>query len=46
MITTGPGHYHETSVWPDPKRPRVTYAFDIANAENWKPGQVFLPFDM
>ena len=45
MVTTGEEHYHETSVWRDPDRPRVTYAFDILNAERWNSGQVFLPFD-
>jgi len=45
MVTTGEDHYHETSVWQDPDRPRVTFAFDILNAERWNSRQVFLPFD-
>ena len=45
MVTTGEEHYHETSAWHDADRPRVTYAFDILNAERWNPRQVFLPFD-
>ena len=44
-ITTGPGHYHTTSPWRDPERARVTYAFDIADVNQWKSSQVFLPFD-
>lgn len=46
LLTTGPGHYHETSIWTDFERPRITYAFDIVNAEQWNPDQIFLPFDM
>ena len=46
MVTTGPDHYHETSIWRDPDRPRVTFAFDILNADRWNSRQVFLPFDM
>jgi hypothetical protein len=45
MVTTGPEHYHETSVWHDPARPRVTYAFDILDAKHWHSRQMFLPFD-
>ena len=45
MVTTGPEHYHETSVWSDAQRPRVTYAFDIVNVGSWTSEQVFLPFD-
>jgi len=45
MITTGEDHYHETSVWEEQERPRVTYAFDILNAERWNAKQVFVPFD-
>ena len=45
MVTTGAEHYHETSVWGDASRARVTYAFDILDAERWNPRQVFLPFD-
>jgi len=45
FITTGPGHYHTTSSWHDEQRPRITYAFDIIDADQWKPTQVFLPFD-
>lgn len=45
FLTTGPGHYHTTSPWHDPERPRVTYAFDIINAKQWNHRQVFLPFD-
>jgi len=46
VVTTGPGHYHHTSAWHDPDRARVTYAFDILNAHQWNPNQVFLPFDI
>lgn len=46
MVTTGTEHYHETSVWRDANRARVTYAFDILGAEQWNPRQVFLPFDI
>ena len=45
VITTGPNHFHNTSTWTDPGRPRVTYAFDIVNAESWNSNQLFLPFD-
>jgi hypothetical protein len=45
FLTTGPGHYHTTSPWHDEERARVTFAFDIINADQWKSGQVFLPFD-
>jgi len=45
VITTGPNHYHNTSPWTDAERPRVTYAFDIVEAENWNTRQFFLPFD-
>jgi len=45
MVTTGDNNYHETSVWLDATRPRVTYAFDIVNRDQWKQGQIFLPFD-
>jgi hypothetical protein len=45
MVTTGEEHYHETSVWQDSSRARVTYAFDILDAKRWNPDQVFLPFD-
>jgi hypothetical protein len=46
MVTTGEDHYHETSVWHDANRARVTYAFDILGAERWDSTQVFLPFDI
>ena len=46
MVTTGQEHWHDTSVWYSSERVRVTYAFDILNAERWNPQQVFLPFDM
>ncbi len=46
MVTTGAEHWHDTSLWPDPDRARVTYAFDIVDASHWNPRQVFLPFDM
>ena len=46
MITTGKDHFHETSVWGDPERPRVTFAFDILGVAQWNPRQVFLPFDV
>ena len=45
MVTTGEEHYHETSVWGDSNRARVTYAFDILGVEKWNRNQVFLPFD-
>jgi hypothetical protein len=45
FITTGLGHYHTTSVWQDENRARITYAFDIIDADQWNPRQVFLPFD-
>jgi hypothetical protein len=45
VITTGKNHYHDTSTWTDRERARVTYAFDIADADNWNSRQVFLPFD-
>lgn len=45
MVTTGQDNYHETSVWCDSKRARVTYAFDILGREQWNTRQIFLPFD-
>lgn len=45
FITTGPEHYHTTSAWHDANRARVTYAFDIIEAKQWKATHVFLPFD-
>ena len=45
FLTTGQGHYHTTSPWHDEKRARITYAFDIIDANQWKSSQVFLPFD-
>ena len=45
MVTTGDGNYHETSVWCDSARARVTYAFDIVNHGQWNNRQIFLPFD-
>lgn len=29
LVTLGPRHHHEVSVWHDPDHPRVSYAFDI-----------------
>jgi hypothetical protein len=46
MVTTGAENYHETSVWRDPTRARVTYAFDILGPEQWNSRQIFLPFDL
>jgi hypothetical protein len=46
MVTTGRDHFHETSVWQDSARPRVTFAFDILDESQWAPGQVFVPFDV
>ena len=46
LVTTGQEHWHDTSIWHNPNRPRVTYAFDIVDAERWNRRQVFLPFDM
>ena len=46
MVTTGQEHWHDTSIWQNVDRPRVTYAFDIVNAKRWNRRQVFLPFDM
>lgn len=45
LLTTGPGHFHETSLWSDPDRARVTFAFDIAELHQWNESQIFLPFD-
>lgn len=45
IVTTGQEHYHETSIWQDGTRPRVTYAFDIVPPQKWNSRQVFLPFD-
>ena len=45
MVTTGQDNYHETSVWCDSGRARVTYAFDIVNHDQWNDRQIFLPFD-
>lgn len=46
LLTTGPGHFHETSVWSDGSRARVTFAFDIAEISQWNANQTFLPFDI
>ena len=46
MVTTGLDHWHEVSHWRNAERPRVTFAFDIANADQWVSSQRFLPFDM
>ncbi|HET7085474.1 MAG TPA: hypothetical protein VFI23_11935 [Rhizomicrobium sp.] len=45
MVTTGNENYHETSVWCDADRARVTYAFDIMGQEQWNSRQILLPFD-
>ena len=45
MVTTGQEHWHDTSIWQNADKPRVTYAFDIVNAQHWNRRQVFLPFD-
>ena len=46
LVTTGEEHWHDTSIWHNPDRPRVTYAFDIVDAGRWRRRQVFLPFDI
>jgi hypothetical protein len=45
MVTSGEDNYHETSVWLDANRARVTYAFDIVNYDQWNSRHFFLPFD-
>jgi hypothetical protein len=45
LVTTAVRHFHETSIWTDPERPRVTYAFDIIDASDWRRNALLLPFD-
>lgn len=45
LLTTGMNHYHEVSSWQDQSRPRVTYAFDVINASQWRADRVQVPFD-
>lgn len=46
LLTTGMNHYHEVEGWNDQAhRRRVTYAFDIINASQWRTDRLQVPFD-
>lgn len=45
IMTEGPRNFHEVSVWQREDSPRVTYAFDIYDADHWDTKHVLLPFD-
>ena len=45
LVTLGPRHFHEVSLWQDPERARVSYAFDINPARNGPMPSIYIPFD-